>query len=45
MEDMDQPAPDDCTCDHEGSGLDEDGCEIWPDEYDGMEDPSNGTSA
>jgi hypothetical protein len=22
-EDMDQEAPDDCTCEHEGSGLDE----------------------
>lgn len=33
-EDMDQPAPGDCTCDHEGSGLDEMGCELYEDEED-----------
>ncbi len=29
-DDLDQPAPMLCSCDHEGSGLDEDGCMIEP---------------
>ena len=37
-EDMDQPCPDDCTCSHEGSGLDEDGCEINDAVYEDAED-------
>ena len=28
QEDIDQPCPDDCTCDHEGSALDEYGMPI-----------------